>query len=362
LCFKLAHFGFACLANGLMFSIFCDRFFQFLASAFWFRQFLKENGDSEQPFFIYFATPAPHRPATPEPFYQHYFEDLKAPRTPAFNHHSEDKHWVVRQNPVMNETIINITDDLFRDRLRTLVTTDDTISNVINFLEALGIDDNTFFIFSSDNGYHLGQYSMPGEKRQPYENELRVPLIVKGPGVPQGQIDDSMVLNIDIAPTIIEIAGSSIPNAFDGVSFFKLLSSQKDDIKWRTDFLVEYHGEHGYPRDDGKNHTVIDDCFQEFGFIHDCPNNTFTGLRVLNQTINLFYGKWVTGFEEIYDIDQDPYQLINQVNATDANKLIKLLQLRIQQLKSCRGTTCHSPSLSRLLTLAKQIELGVERS
>eukprot|EP01097_Dermamoeba_algensis_P009909 TRINITY_DN7133_c0_g1_i1.p2 TRINITY_DN7133_c0_g1~~TRINITY_DN7133_c0_g1_i1.p2 ORF type:complete len:565 (+),score=157.83 TRINITY_DN7133_c0_g1_i1:208-1695(+) len=299
-----------------------------------------------KPFFVYFGTPSPHRPALNEPFYDRYFETVKAPRTPSFNVHAPDKHWVVRQNVVMNDTLIEVTDELYRDRLRSLLTVDNTIANIISALEEHQLMDNTYFIFASDNGYHLGQYAMQGEKRQPYENEIRVPLIVRGPGVPQGVEESSVVLNIDFTPTILQIGGmnSSLKESFDGRSFFHLLTpqDQRENITWRTDFLVEYHGENGGYYKDKENHTHFDECFELFGFIHDCMNNTYQGLRVFNQTSNFFYGKWITQFQELYDLNRDPYQMDNLLWRKEGkHAVIEAMEQRIRQLSACKGSSCH---------------------
>ena len=107
-------------------------------------------------------------------------------------------------------------------------------------MSATGALDNTYIVFTSDNGYHLGEHGIPLGKQSPYDESLRVPLIVRGPGVPAGAVVDAMALNIDLAPTFAELAGASPADFVDGRSLVPLLDGDPP-AEWRHGFLVEHY-------------------------------------------------------------------------------------------------------------------------
>jgi arylsulfatase A-like enzyme len=116
---------------------------------------------------------------------------------------------------------------------------EDLLRQMIATLEQSGELENTYIIFTSDNGFHMGQHRLlPGDKKTPYEEDIRVPLIVRGPGVPAGAVRQELVLNNDFAPTIAELAGLSAPTFVDGRSFAPLLTSAPPS-SWRQAFLEE---------------------------------------------------------------------------------------------------------------------------
>ena len=123
-----------------------------------------------------------------------------------------------------------------RRRLNALQSVDDLIDEFATTLEDLGELDNTYIIYTSDNGYHLGQFGIPIDKRQAYESDVRVPLIVKGPGVQQNvTIDASYALNIDLAPTIMAMAGATEDQiasiGFEGKPILGLLQTGETEVR-----------------------------------------------------------------------------------------------------------------------------------
>ena len=112
----------------------------------------------------------------------------------------------------------------YRDRLETMLAVDEMVAALVQTLEETGQLDNTFIFFTSDNGYHLGQHRLIG-KDTTYEEDIRVPLIVRGPGVPAGQTVSHFALNSDLAPTLAELAGASAPAFIDGRSLVPVLSA-----------------------------------------------------------------------------------------------------------------------------------------
>ena len=106
-------------------------------------------------------------------------------RTPHWNVHSSNKHWIIRQNPPMTAQKIAYTDLLHRKRLLTLLPVDNAVERVVHMLQDMRLENNTYVIFTSDHGYHLGQYRLLKGKSMPYEMDIKVPFYIRGPGIPR---------------------------------------------------------------------------------------------------------------------------------------------------------------------------------
>ena len=184
----------------------------------------------ETPFFLWLGPHAPHYPAVPAPWHADLFPNMTAPRTPSFNRHAPDKHLMVAQNAELNAEALMYIDQHMRDRWSALVSVDDMLSSVINTLEKLGIADHTYIIYSSDHGYHLGQNRLGCSKEQIYETDIRIPLLVRGPGVKAGSEHAVVTTNVDIAPTVLDLAGVAQPPFMDGHSLAPLLVTEPNDV------------------------------------------------------------------------------------------------------------------------------------
>ena len=170
------------------------------------------NQTCQRPFLMVLAFPAPHAPFTPAPQYADHFSELVAPRIPSFNHvedPSEAKHWLVRRQPrPLNSTFVNQIDEVFRNRWRTLLSVDDVVDSVMTYLDSENMLENTVAIYTSDHGYHLGTYGLPLDKRMPYDTDIRVPLLIRGPDITNDLNQPAnVVITTDLAPTILDIAG-----------------------------------------------------------------------------------------------------------------------------------------------------------
>ncbi|KAK3580927.1 hypothetical protein CHS0354_008219 [Potamilus streckersoni] len=198
----------------------------------------------DHPFFMMLSTPACHAPFTPAPQYENNYANMSAPRTASYNVKAEDKHWLIRQAivPMPNDTVKS-SDDIFRNRWRTLLSVDDMVESVLMQLQDKGLLDNTYLFFSSDNGFHLGQFGLPSDKRQLYDFDIRVPLMVRGPGITPGQVSEQIILNIDFSPTFIELTGGQIPKDIDGISMVPILK-KNTSTPLQNIFLVEHYGEY----------------------------------------------------------------------------------------------------------------------
>nr|XP_002731690.2 PREDICTED: N-acetylglucosamine-6-sulfatase-like [Saccoglossus kowalevskii] len=309
------------------------------------QDFLTIQHENSKPFFMMLSTPACHAPFDSAPQFMKNYTNKRAPRTASYNKHGSDKHWLVRHQvtPMKNDSVEN-TDDIFRKRWRTLLSVDDMVENVINTLSKKKLLNNTYIIYSSDNGYHLGQFSMPRDKRHLYEFDIRVPLLIRGPGIPAGKVIDEPVLNIDLAPTFIELSGHEVPSDVDGMSLITLLHSNLPaSSRWRQDFLVEHNGEHApdgkYPP--CKNTGGLQACSPIDCSCEDAINNTYICRRTLNDTVNMMYCEFSDSesFVEMYNISKDPDQLVNIIHQVDPH-IIEEQNERLEMLMICQGASC----------------------
>ncbi|XP_059894619.1 N-acetylglucosamine-6-sulfatase [Gadus macrocephalus] len=302
-----------------------------------------------QPFFMMVSTPAPHSPWTPAPQYQDTYKDTKAPRDPNFNVHGKDKHWLIRQAKTpMSNASIQFLDNAFRSRWRTLLSVDDLVERLVLALEASKELDNTYVFFTSDNGYHTGQFSLPLDKRQLYEFDIRVPLMVRGPNIKPNQTSKLLVANVDLGPTMLDIAGYDVNKTqMDGMSFLPVLEGRVNASSWRTDVLVEYEGE-GHNVSDPSCPLLgpgVSECFPDC-VCEDAFNNTYACVRSVAPSTNLQYCEFDDNevFVEVYNVTADPFQLANIAKTIDQEVLEKMNH-RLMMLQSCSGASCRTPGV-----------------
>ncbi|UMM41035.1 hypothetical protein L5515_017476 [Caenorhabditis briggsae] len=200
-----------------------------------------------QPFALIISYPAPHGPEDPAPQFAHMFENEFSHRTGSWNFApNPDKQWLLQRTGKMNEVHISFTDLLHRRRLQTLQSVDEGIERLFNLLRELNQLWNTYAVYTSDHGYHLGQFGLLKGKNMPYEFDIRVPFFMRGPGIPRNVSFDEMVTNVDVAPTMLAIAGVSKPARMNGRSLLELVALKKKKRKhaealkpWRDTVLIE---------------------------------------------------------------------------------------------------------------------------
>lgn len=199
--------------------------------------------DASRPFFLYLAPYIPHGPATPPSRYANDFPGLKMPRTPSFNESdvSDKPAWVRRRAPLTLHQIKAI-DVAYRKRRQSMQAVEDMVENLIDTLQEQNLLGNTFIFFTSDNGFHQGQHRLPSGKDTAFEEDIAVPLLVRGPGVPAGSTVDRITANVDFAPTFAEIARVPLPSFVDERSLVPFLTGHAPPA-WRQALLLE----HGAP-------------------------------------------------------------------------------------------------------------------
>lgn len=304
--------------------------------------FIWRTAATDQPFFVYLATYAPHSPATPAPRHQNTFANVEAPRSPSFNEADvSDKPEYIRSRPLLDTRDIAEIDSSYRKRLQSLLAVDDLIAQVIDTLRATGQLEKTYIFFTSDNGYHLGQHRLLQGKQTTYEEDIRVSLIVRGPGVSAGQTLEHITGNIDLAPTFAELAGATVPNFVDGRSLVPLLGSNPPPTDgWRQAFLVQHWAARVTQAAESAR-GVLEPPDQPTLFLaqasqaHAMPE--FQAIR----TSDYLYVEYATGERELYDLRADPYEL-ESLHATAEPSLITQLSGRLAELKSCAAQSCRA--------------------
>ncbi|KAK0407442.1 hypothetical protein QR680_019198 [Steinernema hermaphroditum] len=207
------------------------------------------NEHPDEPFLTVLSFPAPHGPEDPAPQYSEMFGNVETHRTDSWNYApNPDKQWLLQHTGKMEPVHVVFTDMLHRRRLQTLQSVDDAVQRVLNEVRLYNKLSNTYIIFTSDHGYHLGQYGLIKGKNMPYEFDIKVPFFMRGPGLPRNVSTFKPVSNVDIAPTILDMAGVPIPSHMDGRSILDVFSDVKGfkkrhnmtmEIEWRHTVLIE---------------------------------------------------------------------------------------------------------------------------
>jgi arylsulfatase A-like enzyme len=283
------------------------------------KRFINDSADT--PFFIEVATFAPHAPYTPAPRDAGAFPGLKAPRTPSFNAEPDEDapNWL-RDKPPLSDADINTIDRDYRKRAQSVLAIDKMIGEIEEAVNKIGQENNTYFIFSSDNGYHMGEHRLMPGKMTAFDTDIHVPLIVTGPDVPAGQTVDELVENIDLCPTITELAGAKTPADVDGRSLVQLLQG-KDVDDWRTAVLIEHHK----PLSDS------------MGDPDAAPNNsgnppTYEAIR----TPTSVYVEYETDEKEFHDLGSDPDELYNTYTSLSEDEKNRL-HAQLLDIKKCHN-------------------------
>ena len=355
-------------------------------------RWLENAIDGESPFLAYIGPHAPHYPAQPAPWYEHAFDNVKAPRTPNYNLSSPGKAQHVRQNPPLDAQVKCWENQHFRDRWSSLLSVDDIIEDVYTMLREKNALDTTYILFSSDHGYKQGQWRIGTSKQHPYETDIRVPFIIRGPGIEKGGNYTAQISgNVDVFPTMLDLAAGLEFVASMGMDGKSMASFLVDGVKedrqtgWRDHFLNEYlsvgtyYNDHSEIWQDNNATTVrcggppgglsgprspagtkVKECVEADGvgtgecyFVDSTHSNSWRQLRIINASMNWNYveydpswtfetigGSW-KGLQhyELYDVSADPYQVNNIVETTPEHTR-QALHEQLQQYFQCSGSSC----------------------
>jgi arylsulfatase A-like enzyme len=183
----------------------------------------------------------------------------------------------------------------------------------------------------SDNGFHLGEHGIPSGKGTAYEEDIHVPLMVRGPGIEPGMQVSQMTANIDLAPTIADITGVDIPDFVDGRSFLPCL--QGEEVLWRDGLMIEF----GYIDEDAIAEALAPGDPETDNLLVNIAGGAFRGIRGRDYV----YVEYANGEIEFYDLTADPYQLEN-LAGTLSPETLKTLHAKLEALKVCEGAECRN--------------------
>ncbi len=268
------------------------------------QDFIKQTSS---PFFIEIATFAPHAPYRPAYRDESAYPNALVPRTPAYDARLDATapDWL-QDIPVLAQFQKDAIDDQFRLRTQSVLAVDKLIRDLRATLRALGKESNTYLFFSSDNGYHMGDYSLLPGKMTPFDLDIQVPLVVIGPGVVKHEVRE-LAQNVDLCPTFTELGGQTAPTQPDGRSLVPLLRGQQP-AGWRGMALVEHHGPPDDPADPDN-----DNLEPHSGNANPPDYEALRGAR----SLYVEYSNDGTTVSEkgYYDLTTDPYELRNIVNS-----------------------------------------------
>ncbi len=295
---------------------------------------VRSEKKSKKPFFIWWSPAAPHREdvATslmgrkgadprPAPRYKKKSKGYKLPQPPSFNEKDltdKPSNMTSKAPPLTAEQIHQLKLD-YQGRTGALLAVDDHVKKLVGILRKTHQLKNTLIVFLSDNGWLQGQHRIPGDKYLPYEESLRVPLILRGPGIPAGRTVHGQVSNIDFAPTLLAAARARPGRTMDGVSLLPTIRNPK--LRPKRTLEIE----------------ALAPLFRRV-----LPANQwdrpYKGVRTDRYTYVVYRE---TGEQELYDRKTDPYQLRN-IAAVPSYAAIKAkLAAKLVKLDTCKGRSCN---------------------
>ena len=287
----------------------------------------------QKPFLIYLAHKALHPEVAqsndgsvdlssaerfiPAARHKGLYENQAIPRRPNANRAPEGKPALQRQigklPPLGPNT--GTRDVVIRERQQTLMAIEDGVGQILDALKETGQLDNTVVVFTSDNGYFYGEHGLSVERRLAYEESIRLPLLVRYPGLIKADTKlDEIVLNIDIAPTLLALAGVPVPDNMQGHSLVPLLKGKKNE--WRRSFLIEYYSDRVFPR-------IVKMGYQAV------RTERWKHIRYLE----------LDGMDELYDLKVDPYETRNLISQPHAEQTLKAMRKELEELLRRTGAT-----------------------
>jgi N-acetylglucosamine-6-sulfatase len=199
-------------------------------------------------------------------------------------------------------------DEIVLGRLRSLMAIEEGVGKILKALQETNQLDDTVIVFASDNGYFYGEHGLSVERRLAYEESIRMPLLVRYPRMIKARtVRDEFALNIDVAPTLLELAGVSPPVTVQGRSLAPLLKGLGSD--WRRSFLIEYYSDKVFPRIQKMGYKAV--RTERWKYIHYLE---------------------LDGMDELYDLKSDPYEMTNIINRRDAAKTLEDMKRELERL------------------------------
>lgn len=263
-------------------------------------QFLNTALQQDKPFALIFTPNAPHEPATPPPGEISFFEQQVEYKSPSYNEKdvSDKPSWLPQER--LTEEDKDYIDRTRNNQLKTLTALDEAVDRFLNTLSAAGELDNTFILYLSDNGFFWGEHRILRDKFHAYEESILVPFAIRYPPmVSEPRVESRLVANIDIAPTIYNLAHLAIPTNVDGLSLVPLL---RGETEWRDKVVVENWKPYGH----------------------------YIGVR----SDRYLYVEWDYYRTELYDMENDPYQLENQADNPEYTLVMEEMHAFLESIRA----------------------------
>ena len=298
------------IADGFATTVFSDEMIDFLNT---------RNADDDEPFFAYIAFTSPHDPRTPPPPFDTMYDPAEIELPPNF---LPEHPFDIGVRDIRDEVLAGYPrgeDEVKRhiaDYYGMISHMDYDIGRILDTLEARGLRENTIVIYTSDHGLGVGQHGLMG-KQNLYDHSMRIPLIMRGPGIPRGMSCDALLYLLDMYPTLLELAGIDVPEDCDGHSLAALLN--RVTTKHRRQIFSAYQGVFGHPQGQPWQRSIKDER------------------NKLIQTV-------VDGVEtwQLFDLAADPYERINLVDKPGYEKLTQRLHTSLRD----RQTRANDPLLT----------------
>jgi N-acetylglucosamine-6-sulfatase len=344
---------------------------------------------STQPLYMQVDYTAPHgdfrRPAGPEPAPRHYnsFAGARFPHNAkqGFNEANvNDKPSFIHQAPFLTGTDVHTYRLYYQKGLESLRAVDEGVKKIIDTLGALHRLRNTYVIFTSDNGFFYGEHRLTGGKFLAYESATHVPFLMRGPGIKPGTETGELGANIDIAPTVLELAGVKPDNSVDGRSLFPF--AKDTELRSTRPILFESFVETNDVEENGGgpaqaparvaaglagggasvNHRTAKNLPRHgrdpaAGASIVAPPKNYYGIRLGPYK----YIEWPNGEKELYNLEDDPYELENRARNANYFPVRGYLHNELVRLETCRGRTCREAAGKIPLTRLEQRQVKRER-
>jgi N-acetylglucosamine-6-sulfatase len=336
---------------------------------------------AEQPFYMQVDYTSPHgdfrKPAGPQPATRDIGRFSGAPlpvgRAEGFNEGNvNDKPRFIREAPYLSAQEIHTYRVYYQNCLNALISVDEGVKQILDQLTALGRIENTYVIFTSDNGFFFGEHRLVGGKFLAYEPSTHLPLIIRGPGIEPNTHTGQLVNTVDIAPTILELAQVTPDKSIDGTSLTPFMTDPT--LRTRKPLLFESFVETNDVEQNGGASTgettsaggargklgVKGAAAGEGPAAHAsevAPPKNYYGIRLGPYK----YIEWPDGEKELYDINQDPNELNNVVRDKNYSPIRNFLHEELVRLEQCSGRTCQEVAEKIPLTQRDQLKLKREK-
>ncbi|MGK2932439.1 MAG: sulfatase family protein [Solirubrobacterales bacterium] len=299
-------------------------------------KFVRNNAPRKKPFFLYYSTPGPHaedtnhaqgfRKGAPQPDprpparYRDKFDGEALPKPASFNEADvSDKAANLKNLPLLTDAQVDEMGDNYRGRLGAIRAVDDQIGKIVRQLKRAKEFRNTYILFDSDNGYMQGEHRLRSSKFLPYENSIRIPLLMRGPGIRAGKKLNGAAMDVDVTRTILDMAGVKPGRVMDGISLLPSAEGKKKLPK------------RNIPLQAMKPLLKFDTPVTRF----DLP---YYGVRT--GRYKYIHWEFASPNIELYDLKKDPDELVNLANDPAHAGKVARLEATSVRLSECRGSNC----------------------